>query len=314
MKFLAFGLCLSCTILMSVPAVASEVALPAGTAVSVKLADAVDSARDPIGKKYAALVAAPVDIVGGQTIAAGSHATVVLVHNNSGWLTQLTALTVHGRTLDVASSAGTLITPEQASKPTSTGILGSIGAALATTTAPTSPHRVLLPPATQLRFLLIGTATAARPVATSPRPRSPVRTGPALGFSRAVSEQTPGIAYLCRARDRSDRVNPTSYYVADVFETFDDPAFVEKRWHEFLVATYPYTFANNAHATINCMRLSDSAAERDVRKKLENESKLQNAEIVETRWHYTLGLPPRPATSPTASTPVAERAFRPQTR
>src|SRR5207248_6337613 len=212
----ALGLCLACTPLVSQPAAGSEIALPTGTAVSVKLADAIDSARDPFGKQYAASVAAPVDTAGGATIAAGSRATVVLIHNNSGWITQLKALTVNGRKFDVASSAGTLAS--KASPPS--GILQQIG--MARTSAPVSDQRVLLPPATELRFLLIRSATPARVAATTPRSRAPARIGASLDVSRSTSpsesQMESRIAYLCRARDRSDRVLPTSYYIADAFQ------------------------------------------------------------------------------------------------
>ena len=310
MKYLSLGLCLSCTLLVSQPGVGSEVALPAGTAVSVRLADTIDSDHDPLGKQYAASVAAPVDITGGQTIAPGSPATVVLIHNNSGWLTLLKALTVNGRRFQVVSSAGSLIGPEQGSKAdASAGMLGRIG--IAPAPAPTSDHRVLLPPATQLRFLLVGTATAAHALPANPRPRRSARidTSPVAppAESLAAPQPKPGIAYLCRASDTSDRAVPTAYYVADVFRTSDNPTLVERRWHEFLVATYPYRFANNPHATIQCTRLNDPA-DRDARKKLEGELKSENAEIIETRWHYRLGPPPVPTRMPATSTVTSPKA------
>jgi hypothetical protein len=280
----------------------SEVALPAGTAVSVKLADTIDSYHDSFGKQYAASVAAPIDIAGGTTIAAGSRATVVLIHNNSGWLTRLTALTVNGRKFDVASSAGTLILPGQSKGSADGGMFSRIG--LAATSAPSPIVRVLFPPSTELRFLLIGSATPGRAVASAVRSRSAgARTERSLDVSPAVYQQETGVAYLCRARDRSDRLLPSSYYIADVFETSDNPAIVEKRWYQFLAATYPYRFANNPHATVHCMRLTDPAAERDARKQLEGELKSENAEVVQTRWHYILGPPPRQITSSAASSP-----------
>jgi hypothetical protein len=301
MKSLALGLCFSCLVLVSQSALGSEVTLPPGTAVSVKLADTIDSARDTFGKQYSASVAAPVDI-GGQTIAAGSRASIVLIHNNSGWITQLRALTVNGRTLQVSSGAGALVASAEANKPSPTAsMLDRIGLAVAT--APVSNQRVLLPPATELRFVLIGSATPARAIATTPRPRTAARTNPSTGEASAESRQEPGIPYLCRARDRSDRILPTSYYVADVFETSDDPKFVEKRWHEFLIATYPYRFANNPHAVIQCTRLPDLASERDARKQLEGELNSGNTQVVETRWHYTLGPPPAAPTKSAAAPP-----------
>jgi hypothetical protein len=83
-----------------------------------------------------------------------------------------------------------------------------------------------------------------------------------------------------------------------VFETSDNPSFVEKRWREFLVATYPYRFANNPHAVVQCTRLPDLASERDARKQLEGELKSGSAQVVETRWRYILGPPPASAAAP----------------
>jgi hypothetical protein len=311
-KVLALGFCLLCTILVSnrvlrmvqldtektqtgafslftaspkmlpQPTSGSEIALPAGTVVSVTLADPIDSDHAPFGRQYAASV----NIIGGQAIAPGSRATVVLVNNNTGWLTQLTGLTVNGRKFQVSSGAGSVIATEQGSKASPPrGILGQVG--LAPATAPTSNQRVLLPPATQLRFVLIGSTTAARAVAANPRHRPAARIGTEPGLSPAesiaASQQEPEIAYLCRASDTPDPALPNSYYVAVVFETSDSQALVERRWHEFLVATYPYRFANNPHATAQCNRLTDPAADLSAREKLEGELKSENAGIVETR-------------------------------
>jgi hypothetical protein len=318
MKVLALGLCLLCALLVSMrvfrmmqhdtgrtragasnsfvaspemlpqPASGSAIALPAGTVVSVTLADPIDSDHDSLGKQYVASV----NLIQGQAIAPGSLATVALLHNNTGWLTQLAGLTVNGRKFQVFSGAGSVIAPEQGSKASPPrGILAQMG--LAPATAPPSNQQVLLPPATQLRFVLIGSTTAARAVAASRRDGPAVRivTEPGLSpaESIAASQQEPEIAYLCRASDTPDRALPIGYYIADVFKTSDSQALVERRWHEFLVATYPYRFANNSHATAQCNRLTDPAADLNAREKLEGELKSENAEIVETRWHYTLG-------------------------
>ena len=101
--------------------------------------------------------------------------------------------------------------------------------------------------------------------------------------SIAASQQEPEIAYLCRVSDTPDRALPNSYYVAVVFKTSDSQALVERRWHEFLVATYPYRFANNPHVTAQCNRLTDPAADLSAREKLEWELKSENAGIVEPR-------------------------------
>ena len=333
MKFLALGFGLLCVLLVSMrvfrmvrldtlgtqtaevssltaspkmlpqPASGSELDLPAGTVVSVTLADPIDSDHDPSGKQYAASV----KIVEGHAIAPGSRATVSLLHNNTGWLTQLTGLTINGRKFQVFSGAGSVVATQQDSKASpSPGILEQVGFAPAT--KPASDQRVLLPPATQLRFVLIRGTTPARADTASPRhtPAARMVTDPGLSPAApiAASLQEPGTAYLCSASDTPDRDLPTFYYIAfaDVFRISDSQALVERRWHEFLVATYPYRFADNPHATAQCNRLADPAAALNAREKLEGKLKSENAEVVETRWYYTLGPPPSRASLPAAST------------
>jgi hypothetical protein len=255
----AFSLFTESRKILPQPTSGSEIALPAGTVVSVTLDDPIDSDHASFGRQYAASV----NIIDGQAIAPGSRATVILLNNNTGWLTQLTGLTVNGRKFQVFSGAGSVIATEQGSKASPPrGILGQVGLAPA---APTSNQRFLLPPATQLRFVLIRGTTAARAVAANPRNRSAagIDTEPGLSPAKSIaaSQQEPEIAYLCRASDTPDRSLFNSYYVAIVFKTSDSQALVERRWHEFLVATYPNRFANNPHATGQCNRLTDPAAD-----------------------------------------------------
>ena len=294
MKCLSLGLCLACTLLVCRPALGTEVTLPAGTIVSVKLADSIDSDRDSFARQYAAFLTAPVPIPGGETIPAGSRATVSLVHNNSGWLTQLTAIVVNGRTFQVSSSAGKIGAPGQGSEAhADPGLLSRIGRPADTSL--NSALRIQLASSTQLRFSLIGSPTPARPTPSTRRPRPATLSAYSPVASRAVPVRpSAGIAYLCVAADRSDRV-PSSYYVADVLKTFDNPALVERSWHRFLVTTYPYRFANNPHATVQCTRLTDADAERNARRRLEGELNSENAGIIQTRWRYTLGPPPAPS-------------------
>jgi hypothetical protein len=240
------------------PASRSELDLPAGTVVSVTLADPIDSGHDPYWKQYAASV----ETVDGQAIAPGSRATVRLVHNNTGWLTQLTGLTIKGRKFEVLSGAGSVVATQQDSKASpSPGILERLS--FAPTTKPASDQPVLLPPATELRFVLIRGTTPARADTAGPRhtPAAPMVTVPGLSptASIAASLQEPTTAYLCSASDRPDRDPPTFYYVALVSGISDSQALVERRWHEFLVATYSYQFADKPHATAQCYRMADPA-------------------------------------------------------
>jgi len=308
MRFLALGFCLAVPLIASQPVVRADTALPAGTAISVKLTEGIDSERDPFGKQYAASIAAPVDLVGGQTIAAGSPATVVLIHNNSGWLSQLAGVTINGRKFRVTSGAGTVIllqAPNPSNKPASAlATLKEMGTPVGQGAgSTTSGQRVLLPAATELRFVLINTGTAA-PATRAPSRRATPTSARETASATPESASQTGVPYLCRANDAPDRGVPISYFIADVFETSDNLAEVEKEWREYLVATYPYRFAHNNGPAAHCTRLNaDTYSQRDTRERLEQEWKSEKAQIVETRWHYRIGPPPRPAASLPASTP-----------
>ena len=92
-------------------------------------------------------------------------------------------------------------------------------------------------------------------------------TDPGLSPATAIAAdlQEPGIAYLCSASVTPDRDVPTFYYITDLIRTSDSQELVERRWHEFLVATYPHRFVDNPHATAQCHRLADPTAALNAR-------------------------------------------------
>jgi hypothetical protein len=286
MKYLSLGLCLACTLLLSRLGFGLDVTPAGGTRVSVILAEPIDSDHEAFGKQYQASLIGPVALPDGKTIPAGARATVTLIHNNSGWLTQLTSIVVDGRTFVVSSNAGSIIVPGQESKPgAGADLLIRIGLAQKTV----ATGRIQLASSTQLRFRLMGIESPTRQATESSRrrPASPAASSPAVS-----PVQPAGISYLCRATDQSGRA-PNPYYVADVQKTGDNPALVESSWRQYLVATYPYRFANNPHAVVQCTRLMDAAGERDSRRTLESGINANSDEtgIVHTPWRYTLGPP-----------------------
>jgi hypothetical protein len=305
MKTSALGLCLLLTFCAARAAVRTEAILPAGTAISVKLADSIDSDRDPYGKQYAASIAIPIDVARSHTIAAGSPATVVLLHNNSGWLPQLATVTIDGKKFKVTSSAGMLITsgPKPANAPNLTlATLKELGgpAAIPAGAPLPSGQRVRLPAATELRFILIGTADAAPVIRAASRHTASTKPAAARAISKPAEEA--GVPYLCRANDTPDRGVPITYYIADVFETRDDPAQVEKRWFQYLVTTYPYRFAHSSRSLAHCTRLeADTFAQGDPLDRLQQEWRSENAQVIQTRWHYRIGPPPSAAMPPRGS-------------
>ena len=258
--------------------------LPAGTVVSVTVADPINSDHDPSGKEYEASV----DTIDGQTAAPGSQATVILLNNNSGWITRLSGLTLAGRKLQAFSGAGAVVGTEQSKGGPSDGSVWQVG--LANGPPPVADPPLVLPSAAHLRFVLLASPAPAKVAATGPRgPVAGLRTEPDAGAGQEK------IAYFCRAVDTSDSTLPIAYYVADVFKTSDAPALVEKSWHEYLMANYPYRFVNNPHATSECKPLPDDADDANAGLKLEGQLKSDGGQVVQTRWHYTLGPPPSPS-------------------
>jgi len=90
----------------------SPVEIPAGTAIVVRMIDAADSTRDPLGRTYRLSVDQPVSAAGRVVIPRGADAIAVLVDTQqSGKLSgktvlalNLQSLVVNGRSYDVNSS------------------------------------------------------------------------------------------------------------------------------------------------------------------------------------------------------------------
>ena len=80
---------------------------PAGTTVSVRMIQAVDSGRASTGQSYRAAVAKAVD-AGGITIPEGAAATVALAKTQTGWAVQLTSLTIGGIAVAVTCSSASV--------------------------------------------------------------------------------------------------------------------------------------------------------------------------------------------------------------
>jgi hypothetical protein len=94
---------------------ASPLAIPAGTAIVVRMIDAADSTKDPLGRTYRLSVDQPVFVAGRTVIPRGADATAVLVDTQqSGKFAGKTSLTlnlqsvvVNGRSYDIDSSTVT---------------------------------------------------------------------------------------------------------------------------------------------------------------------------------------------------------------
>lgn len=168
---------------------ASPLAIPAGTAIVVRMIDAADSTKDPLGRTYRLSVDQPVFVAGKTVIPRGADATAVLVDTQqSGKFAGKTALTlnlqsvvVNGRTYDIdsstvtnASSSRTLRSGKVIGGTTALGVIvgalagGGKGAAIGAASGAavgagaqilTSGQRVKIPSETRLTFRLDSAVT-----------------------------------------------------------------------------------------------------------------------------------------------------------
>lgn len=93
-----------------------SVLVPAGTEMSVRLIDPVDSDRDSVGQSYRASLAEPVLVDGATVVPQGADATVKLVNTqdagrirgNEEVMLALSQVTVNGKTYDVKTGSASV--------------------------------------------------------------------------------------------------------------------------------------------------------------------------------------------------------------
>lgn len=146
----------------------------AGTILAVRMTEAVDSAKDGMGHQYHGIVTKPAS-AGGVPIPQGSMAIVTLSKNQSGWVAQLNSVLVRGQTMAVSSGPATLMNSTMGSAQNmAAGAMNTVSSALggfgfghkkpqtpSAAEAVASGQRILLPPGTQLQFVLTGASPAS---------------------------------------------------------------------------------------------------------------------------------------------------------
>jgi hypothetical protein len=160
----------------------------AGISITVRMIEAVDSAKDPAGKQYRARVNKAVDAGNGVVIPTGAPALVTLANGASGWTTQLVSVTVNGQPIAVASGPASVSSGLQGAATSAmnsvSSVLGGFGHhanAPTGATAVAMGQRVVLPPGITLTF------TLSQPPAVNPiGATSPVGTSPNLTASAAA--------------------------------------------------------------------------------------------------------------------------------
>jgi hypothetical protein len=157
---------------------------PAGTVITVRMLEPVDSSSGAQGREYLASVTQSMDAGNGVVIPRSAPATVTLVQTADGWVAQLTSVMIVGQKVPVTSVSATLGAGAGA---------GSTSAVLAKLAgrAASGPH-VVLPAGTEVRFVL-GDAIAEQ--APSPPPASPVtaadHAAPAVPLPPTPVEHAP---------------------------------------------------------------------------------------------------------------------------
>jgi len=137
-----------------------------GTTLAVRMTEAVDSTKDGMGRQYHGIVTKPAS-AGSVTIPQGSVAIVMLAKNQSSWVAQLHSVIVKGQTISVSSGPASLMNSAQSM---AAGAMNSVGSlfggfkkhtgAAAAAEAVASGNRVVLPPGTQLHFVLNSVSAA----------------------------------------------------------------------------------------------------------------------------------------------------------
>jgi hypothetical protein len=148
----------------------------AGTTVAVRMVEAVDSSRDASGKQYRGMVTKPADAGNGTTIPQGSVAMVTLMKGQDGWSAHLQSVVVNGETVSVTSAPASVMGSTQSTVANAANsvnsALGSFGFGHKPPKADViaTADRVLLPPGTQLQFVLSGGGSGGGGTAASGMP------------------------------------------------------------------------------------------------------------------------------------------------
>jgi len=175
-----------------------------GATVAVKMMEAVDSSKDPAGKQYSASVTKAVDAGNGVTIPQGAVAAVTLANSGSGYAAQLVSVTINGQAVSMASGSASVTSATQGA---AAGAVSSVGSMLggfghrvsapSKVTAVAMGQRVVLPPGTNLAFVLSQppaasastspTAPAAQTMTASATPAASATTSPTVPAAQTMT-------------------------------------------------------------------------------------------------------------------------------
>jgi len=252
--------------LLASPALHAQ-APAAGTSVSVKMIDTVNSGSDPAGKQYRASVTKAVDAGNGVTIAQGAAATVTLTSTGSGYTAQLSSITINGQPVAVTSNSATVSAAAQYAQDKAasavSSVLGGFGhhvSAPASVAAAATGQHVSLPTGTTLTFVLGASpapsaAPSAQPMAASAAPAPTPASSAATTSSTSASGGITSLV-VCYS-------NINSLYLSAAFEAPAD-RYMDSAlgFASYLKATYQYSMG------VKCLPMFTTADVGNAQKQL----------------------------------------------
>ena len=205
----------------------------AGTTVSVKMIDTVNSGSDPAGKQYRASVAKAVTAANGIAIPQGAAATVTLTSSGSNYATQLSSITINGQVVAVTSNSASANSAAQSAVSSAAAsavgsVLGGFGhhvsAPASVAIAATGQH-ISLPTGTTLTFVLGASPALAAPAPSSSQPVTAAQPASnSLSNSSAASGASAGDSltamYICQSNPPPNPSDPGygKIYLTAAFE------------------------------------------------------------------------------------------------
>jgi hypothetical protein len=237
-----------------------------------------------------------VDDGNGNAIPQGSTAIVKLAQTPSGWTAQLASVIVKGQTVLVSSSAATLTSSAQSSASnginTVTSTLGNFGLGhhrnnSSVVTAVVSGQRVILPPGTQLQFVVGDNAAASSSGSVT---QTALRTPDNNSESTASAGSSPSgnrqmQYYYCEA---SPNLGKRTFYFSPVFLSDAEQFAITKAWLKYMDENY--TPANQPGIGGQCPAGPTAAVMQEYRAMAE--SRWKGYGVVEVDWKYKAELSP----------------------
>jgi len=275
------------------PPIQASYAPSRGTMVRVRMIDAVDSNNNSPGHQYRATVTTAVDNGNGNAIPEGSTAIVKLAQTSSGWTAQLASVIVKDQTVQVNSSAATLTSSAQSSASNSintvTSTLGNFGLGRQRNNSPAaaavvSGQRVILPPGTQLQFV-VGENSAASSSESVTQTALRTRDNNSERTASAVSSPSGNRQmqyYYCEAFPNQGK---KTVYFSPVFPSDADYPAILKAWLKYMDENYKP--ANQPPMGGQCPVGATAAEMQDIRARF-----VSRSNVVELDWKYNAELSP----------------------